>query len=225
MRKKIAIARLAGLILGVLFLYGGYSLAVNRDRTEAEFDELLERRPMEVAVDFSKCGVTTAPFRHSCSIHSVALCVKTPLTGQGQQSPEERLRELSATIVITDPNGQEIRRTRIDRISIYRGSGDDEIVVSGFPPFPAGEYSATIDVDGPVAALAGENTVLLAKYSFCGCERIGEWFSGVLSTVHYFIGICLLLLVAPGLVRHGFWRHRLREDEAPNPNSNGGSSC
>jgi len=72
---------------------------------------------MELAVDLSKCGKITAPFRQTCSYsHGEAIYLKLTPDLAADAEIDEVFNDLVATIVVKDSQGKEIDNVRIDQL-------------------------------------------------------------------------------------------------------------
>lgn len=87
--RQIATGRIVGLLIAVIGVCISIWCARGAVLMNAEFNQWLDARPMETAIDLSKPGETTVPFHQTCSIsHGEALY----LTWEPNDATERRSR-------------------------------------------------------------------------------------------------------------------------------------
>lgn len=203
--RGIAIGRIVGLLIAMIAMALSICCARECVQRNAEFHQWINARPMELSVDFSKPTEMAAPLRQTCGTsHGESLYFEVTPSLEGQGKPEELLKELSARVVIKDEDGNVIRSAKIDATTIHQYGPEEEIILSGFGPFPTGDYVATIHVESGVPALAGREQLVFVKYELCGLEQFPAWIAGAFSFGALVIGVVAAVCVLPGLLRHGF---------------------
>ena len=208
--QRIAVGRTIGTIIAIAGIAASIHFAGDCVRRRNEFHRWVTDRPMETAVDLSKSGSITVPFRQTCSIsHGEAICLEITPNLDDNQEPEELLKELVATVVIKDPAGKEIEKAEITHKTIYGPPlGKEDIILTGVSPFRNGEYAATIRVESGVPALADRKQVIYAKYQLCGLEQFPALIAGALSFGSGLVGLIGVVCVLPGLLRDGLRPNR-----------------
>jgi hypothetical protein len=207
MQPKLAMGRIAGLLIACAGVGTAAWCARDYARKSVEFQQWLEARPLELAVDLSPPGEFTAPIRQTCSIANAEdLCLELDPGFDQDPKSVESLRLLVATLVIRDAAGQTVARADIDGSTIDLYPGPDAIHLTGFAPFPRGDYVATIQVRVGAPVLAGKRQVLYVKYLLCGCEQWPAAIAGLFATGSGLLGLLSGLVVLPGLLRFGFRR-------------------
>ncbi|MFK7778756.1 MAG: hypothetical protein QM501_11680 [Gimesia sp.] len=211
--RKLAIGRLFNTGLALLSITGAiffYSASVYMD---GEFQKWTTARPMETKIDFSQPGTITVPFHQTCSVsHGEGVFLDHDINDESNDMSVGVLAGLSAVIMITDQDGNEIlRRALVDYRTHPSGSRivrlvPGEIMLADIPTFKRGDYNATIIVQEGLPALADLPLTIYAKYQLCGCEQMTGALFGVFSFCAGFIGIIAVLIVTPGLWRSGIWR-------------------
>ncbi len=214
--KQIATGRIVGLLIAVIGV--GISIWCARDavRMNAEFHQWLDARPMETVIDLSKPGESTVPFHQTCSIsHGEALYFHCEFDDEAKQNLEELFAALSGSIVIKDPDGNEVESATINNKTVQ--SWDDKIMLTGFAPFRSGDYIATIRIDSGVAALTGKEQSIYAKYQLCGLEQMPAMIAGAFAFAAGMIGLVAAACVLPGLLQSGIWRTTANADPGSEP--------
>jgi len=206
--RSIAIGRVIGLLLATI----GIGLAIHCAREalcmNAEFHQWMTDRPMETTVDFSQPGEITAPFRQTCGTsHGEAIYFQCDLDEESRQNPKELFEDLSASLVITDCDGEEIdiESRDINKNTVHYSNG--RIILTGMAPFPKGDYVATIRVDSGVVALADKQQSVYAQYHICGLEQMPAMVVAAFALGAGIIGLVSAVAVLPGLLRSGIWRN------------------
>lgn len=201
--QKIAIGRIVGLSVAVVC--AGVTIWLAREGLlwNAKFHQWLVDRPMDVAVDFSRPGETTAHFRQTCSVaHSEAFMLSSEFGPEAEESPEKFVQGLAGEVVIRDLAGREVVSTGLSDIGVFFLQG--EISVAGLHSFPPGDYIATIRVDKGVPSLAGKPQRLRARYLLCGLEQLPALIAGAIALVSGISSLAIFICVLPGLCRSGF---------------------
>lgn len=205
--RRIAIGRTVGSLVAAIGIAGSIYFGVDSYRLHNDFHQWIDDRPMECSVDLSKTGSITVPFLQTCDVsHGEALLIHLEPSVESDEEVDELFSGLSATIVISDADGAIIENVKIDRSTLWRFDGARDFVLARFTPFQRGEYVATLSVDSGAAKLANHEQVIYAKYEPCGLEHLAVVFLGAFSLGAGLIGLIASAFVAPGVVRHGFWR-------------------
>jgi hypothetical protein len=218
--RRIAVGRIIGLVLAAIGI--GISIYFAREamRMNAQFHEWLQARPMETVIDLSRPGETTVPFNQTCSIsHGEDLYLKCDLDDTAKENPEELLKGLSATVVISKSNGEEIETLKINNKTAHHWDG--KVVLAGFAPFRQGNYVATIRIDSGAPALADRAQTIYAKYQLCGLEQMPAMVAGGFALGAGIIGFVSAVCVIPGLLTGGFFRTIPEKAEEPSYDSSG----
>lgn len=209
--RKIAVGRIIGLLLAAIGIGSSIYFAREAMRMNAEFHEWLQARPMETAVDLSKPSETTVPFNQTCSIsHGEDLYLKCDLDDTVTENLEELLKGLSATVVISKSNGEEIETLKISNKTAHHWEG--KVVIACFAPFLRGNYVATIRIDSGAPALANRAQTIYAKYQLCGLEQMPAMVTGGFALGAGVIGLVSAVCVIPGLLIGGLFRTVPRKD-------------
>ena len=108
-RQKLAVGRIFGLTLAIV----GISLSIHyyriSSRIEAETQQRIETHPMETAIDLSRPGKATTPYRQTYkSQHKTLLFLKCEPSLETKEAPEEFFKDLAANVVIRNSDGAEI---------------------------------------------------------------------------------------------------------------------
>ena len=203
--RQIATGRIVGLLIAIIGVCISIWCARDAVRMNAEFNQWLDARPMETAIDLSEPGETTVPFHQTCSIsHGEALYLTCDLDGESKVNTEELFAALSGNVVIKDSDGKEIESVEINCKTVQYWDG--KIMLANFAPFRTGDYIATIRVDTGVAALADKEQTIYAKYQLCGLEQMPAVLTGAFAFSVGIIGLVAAVCVLPGLLRCGIWR-------------------
>ncbi|MAE64367.1 MAG: hypothetical protein CMJ18_08845 [Phycisphaeraceae bacterium] len=136
----------------------------------------------------SQPGTFSSQFRQTCQVsHGEAFFLSIGQDDEKRARPALKdLQDLKGRISIHDLDGEMIQSLEMDPED--RGGGDDgrSLQLAFFYPFENGNYQVTIDVDHGVAALAGTQQTIQAKYLLCGAElfpakatQFFAWISGV----------------------------------------------
>jgi hypothetical protein len=205
MNQQLAVGRIIGFVIAVVGFGAAIWCAMASARLNAEFHQWERDRPMETAIDLSRPGQVTVPFRQTCGIsHGEAICLECEI----DRDPDERFQEaftgLAAKFVIRDADGREIESRTIDVDSVH--AWRDQIVLTGLAPFARGDYLATIEIESGAAALAGRPQVVYAVYQLCGMEQVPAIIWGAFGVVAGVTGLIAGACVLPGLLRHGIRR-------------------
>jgi hypothetical protein len=180
-------------------------------RMNNEFHQAFEARPMETAIDLSKPGELTVPFRQTCSMaHGEALYVDCDSDEVVKQNLEELLNGLSGNVVIMASDGNEVETVRFNNKTAQYWEG--KVLLTWIAPFRNGDYVATIRVDSGAAALANKQQTIYAKYQLCGLEQMPAAITGGFALGASLIGFVAAVCVLPGLLRCGFWRDTAAEN-------------
>lgn len=219
--RKLALGRMIGLLLTVLAL----SIAVMSGYEAWRYNQTVHRwetaRPMETKVDLSAPGAVTVPFDQTCSVsHGEGLFLDCDLRDESGQVPEEVLKGLSGSLVITNEAGEELVRRALmgddneqrQEPSVYRRLPSGEIMLVNLPTFAAGTYSATITVDQPALALAGHQQTVYARYRLCGLEQMPVALFGFVSFCAGFVTLVIGSFVVPAFRRNGVWKKSVVEE-------------
>jgi hypothetical protein len=208
--RKIAIGRVIGLLLALLGTGLSVWFACDAVRSNAEFYEWLDARPMETAIDLSIPGETKIPFHQTCSIaHGEALYIDVDSNEVPPKRLEELFKGLLGKIIIEDSAGNEIVTAGINSKSVQHWGG--QIMLTGIAPFENGDYIATIRVESGAANLAHKQQTLYAEYQLCGLEKMPAMIAGAIAFGSGLIGLVCTLCVLPGLLQSGFRRNTRTE--------------
>jgi hypothetical protein len=212
MRRKFAIGRTVGLLLGVFALGNAAVFYRSFLQAKANFESWQTARPTELQVDLSKLGKTTMPFHQTCSCsHGEGIFLKLKATGQESNgAPAKSLEDLSAVLVISDAKGDEVQSVELAPPDSNDGS---DPMLARFHPFATGEYRATLRVSCGAKALAGTEQTLYAKYLLCGLEMVPGEIARLIACGLGLIGIIAVACSLPGLLRHGFWRPQQHQSQ------------
>lgn len=218
--RKLAIGRIIGLIIALVLISIAYSFGAAAFRFKENFQEWIVARPMETTIDLSQPGKVSIPFHQTCSVsHSELIALQCDIKDEEGNVPDGLLTGLSASIVITDAEGSEIESRELVHYGVHPRNDrmiqnmTGEIILADIPTFRTGNYTATIIVEDGVTALADYPQTIYARYQLCGCEQIPVYTLGFVSFVIGTIGLIVLMIVFPGLLRFGFWRS-IATDEA-----------
>ncbi len=122
----------------------------------------------EVLVDLSKAGQVRVPARFEFrEAHGIAL----RLTGGSGTS----IDELGARVAVAAEGDRELEWQNIELRYCRRDGDEVELFMAGGAPK---EFAFLLDVQRPVAALAGQERKLYAKYEVCGLEGLIALVSG-----------------------------------------------
>ena len=205
MKRRIAIGRIIGLLLALFCISQAVHWFVEANRHNDRFQQWLTDRPMETAIDLSRPGETTAPFRQTCSIsHGEAVFLDCDVDIESHEAFVELVQGLSATITITDAKGSEVKIAPISQDTVYYRNG--ELELGGFVPFEKGDYTALIRIESGAPALAGKRQTLYAAYQLCGLEQMPALIMRAVAVVAGVVGLISAACVLPGLFRNGIWR-------------------
>lgn len=204
MRPKLDAYRIAGLVtafVGISLMIFFYYHSV---RGYDEFEGWLEDRPMQLAVDLSKPGEYTAPFRQTCgSAHATTVLLEVRPQITPCLEPRDALESLRAQIVIKRKDGSVVETTEIDTTRIYADGDDLPLVLTSLPSFATGEYTATVLVESGSPELAEKQQSLFVRYQLCGMERLTADLAGAAAVLAGLIGVPTLIVILPRLIRHG----------------------
>lgn len=205
--RRIAIARLVGLVVAVVCIGLSVHYGLAAKRHNAEFDEWLDARPMECAVDLSKPGETTAPFHQTCGVsHGESLFLECDPENAPRVKRDELLKGLSARLVIKDSEGKEVKNVAMESERMKAWNDGVTFMLADFEPFHTGDYVATIHVDSGAPALAGKRQTVYAGYLMCGVEQMPAYLCTWTAWGAGMIGLVSAAFVLPGLFRSGIWR-------------------
>jgi hypothetical protein len=185
--RKIAIARIVALCITVLLLPLAFQASRAAARDSGRFAQWQKDRPVDVAVDLSKTGTTTAPFHQTCQtahgesifLNVEGLDLKTPGTLNGLAGKLSIVYD-AQTVASSD---------LADAIPIDAGPRN-RAQLAWFFPFSNGDYTLVLQVDQPAPQLAGHPQRLSAQYFLCGMEKVPELLEKFMS-----IGLWLLVLL------------------------------
>jgi hypothetical protein len=213
--RRFAIGRLIGLLVAIAGIGGSIFLARKALKLNAEYHNWVSARPMQSAVDLSTPGELTVPFHQTCSTsHGETLYFSCECTDGKDDGPEARLRDLAATFVIRDAQGEVVEQVEINEstISVWNG----RVQLAGFLPFRRGAYTATLTVKEGAPALAGCRQSLHAEYQLCGLEAMPAVIMAAFSAGSGLIGLIAALSVLPRLIHHGLQSvDELKQRETP----------
>jgi len=211
--RKLAIGRLFGVMLVLLSILCAIFFYSSSKYMLREFQKWKTARPMTMKIDFSQPGTITVPFHQTCSrSHGEGIFLDCDIKDDEGNVPEGLLAGLSATIVISDQQGNEIvHRTLVDyNAEPFSGRiirvAPGEILLADIPTFKTGYYQATITINEGLPVLAGLPQIIYAKYQLCGCEQMPGAVFGIFSYCAVFFGLMAALVVTPGLWCNGIWR-------------------
>jgi len=164
-------------------------------RYEADYQTWRDYRPCEIAIDLSRPGETTAPFRQTCGTacaESLMLQVADH-AGDGQLA-SEWLGDLLASATVNDAYGQELAAGVIDREGIWRPVDAGPLELGTLPAFPTGSHTLTVRVHRGAKRLAGTEQRLYARYVLCGWERRPAMMAMFTTAVLIVFAVCSLWL-------------------------------
>ncbi len=200
--RKIALGRIVALCITLLLLALAISMTMTAKRLSGRFAQWQSDRPVDIAVDLSKTGTTTAPFYQTCqSAHgeSVFLGVE----GLDLKAPGA-LNGLSGSLSIVYGDTTVVTSDLADAIPIDAGA-INQAQLARFFPFSSGTYTLILKVEKPAPLLADHPQRLSARYMLCGLEQYPELIASALSVL---LWILVPAFGAPsifGLLRYG-WR-------------------
>jgi|GEM_PF-1391338 hypothetical protein len=206
-------------MVGIILLVIAAGIICTGICMKAQFRAVEAAEPVRLAVDFSKPGEYSATFRQVYDYgHDQGLELHI---SPGLASPDDlcehapiAMKDLEGQILIKTAAGQTAYEGPLHPLDSYAVRyREGAVPVAQFRPFPAGDYTLSIRVDKPAAALAGRSQYVVLKHWLCGCEG--------LMTAHFafLIGgalpipgtICLIVGVARGI------RSRRAKSAAPVP--------
>lgn len=202
---RVAIGRCTFLVLGLLGIGASIWCALEASAWSADFQQWLVARPLDVLVDFSEPGETTAAFQQTCSVaHAQVLYLEIDLDAREPTDTEHRFEGLSGNVTITDSHGVVVASDDFDGDTAHFSEG--RFRLSRITPFARGDHVATIRVESGAAGLGGTAQRLHAEYELCGLELLPSKVFGVCAVVFGLFGLVVMSCVLPGLVRSGFRR-------------------
>jgi hypothetical protein len=204
--RKIALGRIVALCITLVLLALAIPMTVTTAQISGRFAQWQKDRPVDIAVDLSKTGTTTAPFIQTCqSAHSESIFLE--VEGLDLKKTSDALNGLAGSIrIVYDDQSADETFDLAEAIPIDMGP-DNKARLGGFFPFPTGTYTLILKVDKPAPLLANHAQRLTAQYMLCGMEQWPELFGYALSAL---LWILVLLFGAPstfGLLKYG-WRKR-----------------
>lgn len=110
--------------------------------------------------------------------------------GEGQLA-SEWLRDLLASVTVTDALGNELATGVVDREGIWRPVDEGPTELGTLPAFSTGQHTVKIHVHRGVKSLAGEQQTLYARYVLCGWERQPALISASLAVTFLLASVCL----------------------------------
>ncbi|QDT42196.1 hypothetical protein Pan241w_22770 [Gimesia alba] len=225
--RNLAFGRLFGLSLAVISLVGAVVFGVAAYRYNVMVHRWNLARPMETRVDLSQPGSLSVPFHQTCSIsHGEGVFLDCEIRDEAGQIPDEVLKGLAGSLVITDSAGNEIANRDLTEwktpppgqpiVSRYLVSG--EVMLTEIPTFKTGAYTATVTIDEGAPALADHTQTIYAKYRLCGMEQMPVAVFGFFAFCAGVVFLIAGLVVIPNFCRFGIWKHQTAEEvltEAP----------
>lgn len=219
----LAIGRIIGLIIAVVLICVAVLFGCLAYQFNGNFQEWITARPMETTVDLSKPGTVSVPFYQTCSVsHGELIVLDCNIKDDKGNIPDGLLAGLSATIVITDIEGNETDSRNLVPFGVHPrndqiiGNAAGELILADLSTFRTGDYTATITVEDGLPALADYPQTIYARYQLCGCEQIPIYTFGFVSFVIGTIGLIIMMIVLTGLMRFGIWRDACIENDSSN---------
>ena len=202
MPQRISIRRIVGAIVAAGLIAATAYFALAYRRMDREFYEWIDARPVEVAVDLSRPGKISAPFRQTCQVsHGEAFYLTVEPSGDRPNS--QLLDGLDGRITIHDADGNEVQSLELTSRIDSGADVDEPIRLAYFHPFANGDYTATIEIRNGAASLKGTEQTVHAEYQLCGLERFPATISGFLALVCGIPGLIIGINVIKGFVKHG----------------------
>lgn len=200
-KPKIAILRIVALCLTCLLIVLAMNATVEASRHSGDFARWQTDRPVDAEVDFSKTGVTVLPMHETCwNPHSeqVLIMVDGPL-----DQPTDALTDMTGTMTISY-DGRVLRTENLANVGIYEdATPDTKFELANFAPFGRGDYTMTVQIDAPAAALAGHPQHLTTRYFLCGMEQLPELIGNFFALVLWILVLALGMPSVIGVCRHG----------------------
>lgn len=202
-RRPIARLRLALTTLWVFGLaFAGWA-ELSARAWYADFEQWLIDQPMRVGVDLSKVGTTTTSFGQTCAV-SHGEIIELLVGPFDAPADQVNLAGLVMSVSIADASGAAVSKVSIHGEDVPLGPSP--IILTQFHPFREGAFTATIAVESPAPALAGEEQCLSARYELCGLEAMPSALAHWTAMLVGFASGIGVLSVLPGLVRFGIRR-------------------
>jgi hypothetical protein len=184
---KIAIARIVALVVTLALMPLAISMTMTAIRISGRFAQWQKDRPVDVAVDLSKTGTTTAPFHQTCqSAHGESIFLN--VEGLDLKTPGA-LNGLAGKVSIVCDAETVVASDLADAVSVDAGP-QNRAQLAWYFPFSNGDYTLVLQVDKPAPQLAGHPQRLSAQYFLCGMEKVPELLEKFMS-----IGLWLLVLL------------------------------
>lgn len=209
--QKLAIGRLIILPIAMVCIVVAIFFGVFAYRANVDFHGWMVARPMETTIDLSKPGKISVPFQQACGIAAgMVILLDCDIRDHKGNVPNGLLDDLSAVIVITDAEGNEIDNKSLADFDVTKRNG--QILLAHIKTFKTGNYTATMIIKNGAPALANIPQVIYAVYLLNGIEQTPVLQYGFVSIVFGVIGLILMLIVISGLIRFNIRRNNATED-------------
>ena len=204
MTRQMSIRRVLSSIVAAGLIAAAVYFALEYRRMDRSFHEWIDARPVTMAVDLSRPGNFSAPFRQTCQIsHAEAFYLTVRPLPKGDRDNSQPLHGLDATITISDNDGNEIASLEMATGISSTADPDAPIRLAQFAPFANGDYTVTIDVRNGAAALSGTEQTVHAEYLLCGLERLPAAIARFLAFACGISGLTIGIIVTRGFVKYG----------------------
>ncbi|MBQ7651277.1 MAG: glycosyltransferase family 4 protein, partial [Victivallales bacterium] len=185
------------LLLFVASTYFCLKFAITCHSANRSFKAMKDAVLCEMHVDFSRPGVYASDLRHTSALSPHGLYLLAELHGKGGEALAQILEESEAYVIISDGK-EELLSERL--FAVYHLASYDEPKHndSEYTAFfrlpmqrPLKTYTIKFDVRKPCKETNAEYSII-ARYHFCGLERMFMHFTMLLSCVTGFLALIFL---------------------------------
>jgi hypothetical protein len=206
--------------VSLLLLGFGAKCFLDARRHQRQFDQWETAKPIDVTVDLSAPGQSTAPFHQTCSSsHSEAVLLRVPTNLLQTTTVTQLLAGLNAELEIIGQGAATPIESARAELTWGQDTIGGAIPIFFVSPFRKGDYQARLTVTSGAPALKGVPQRLEGHYLLCGIEAMPAMIGNILGLVSTIAGgltgIIVLCLVARGRRRSEL----ARQTTAPNAGS------
>ncbi|HQL88774.1 MAG: glycosyltransferase family 4 protein [Lentisphaerae bacterium] len=167
-----------------------------------QYEATLSAMPCKLVMDSGAAGEVSAPYQQSSQLaHGVTLYLQVP-EGVAMATHEDARQALGSVFgTLTLRQGEDIVREGDlavqYRAEIIEAEGAKWLPVGSLDPtLPLGDYTLTIHLTSPLAALAEQPMHLIARYECCGLEKLPQYVALAIALVALAVFVILLWPVA-----------------------------